>query len=170
MHYAIIGQMKKQLQQLDKWLDMATAFAKERGFEPDLFLSMRLSPDQFPLVRQVQNACDTVKLAAARLSGKEAPKHEDNEKTIDELHTRVRAVVEWLGAFSEADFAEAATRTITQPRWKGKTMTGADYFLQHALPNFYFHTAHTYALLRHGGVPIGKRDYLGQLTQTEPAA
>jgi hypothetical protein len=170
MHYAMIGQMRKQLLQVDKWLDMATAFAKERNFEPDLFLQARLTVDQFPLVRQVQTACDTVKLAAARLSGKEAPKHEDNEKTIDELHTRVRAVVEWLGGFSEADFAQAATRVITQPRWKGKSMTGADYFLEHAVPNFYFHTAHTYALLRHNGVPIGKRDYLGALTMSETAA
>jgi hypothetical protein len=165
MYFAIIGQLKKELGQLDKWLDSAAAFAKEKSFEPNLFLGFRLAPDQFAFARQVQTACDTAKLAAARLTGKEAPKHADTEQTLDELHARVQSVIAYLGTFTDKDFEGAATRSVTQPRWEGKTMSGADYFQEHALPNFFFHLTHAYALLRHNGVEIGKRDYLGPLSQ-----
>ena len=165
MYYRIFSQFKKQLMQLDKWLETATASAQAKSFDPNVFLGFRLAPDQFPFARQVQTACDTAKVAASRLTGKEAPSHPDTEQPLDELRARVRAVVTYLDGFSERDFEGAATRTITQPRWEGKTMTGADYFLEHALPNFYFHLTHTYAILRHNGVSLGKRDYLGALTQ-----
>ena len=160
--------MKKQLVQLDAWLDKADASAKARSFDANAFLECRLAPDQFPFVRQVQITCDTAKLAASRLSGKEAPSHADTEKTVDELRTRVRAVIEYLDGFTAKDFAEAASRSITQPRWEGKTMTGHDYFVEHAVPNFYFHLSTAYALLRANGVALGKRDYLGALTQHAP--
>lgn len=168
MSHEMIGQMKKQLGQLDKWLDAAATYAQEKKFEPNLVLSYRLAPDQFPLVRQIQSCCDTAKLATARLTGKDAPSHPDTEQTLDEVHARVRAVIGYLDGFSAADFAGAATRVITQPRWEGKFMTGADYLLEHAVPNFFFHLSHTYAILRHIGVPIGKRDYLGTLTLRTP--
>jgi len=168
MHYAILCQMKKQLGQLDMWLETAAKSAQTRSFDPNLFLGFRLAPDQFAFARQVQTACDTAKLAAARLTGKEAPSHADTEQTIDDLRARVRAVINYLDGFSEADFAGAATRVITQPRWQGSTMSGADYFLEHALPNFYFHLTHAYAILRHNGVSLGKRDYLGALSLRAP--
>ena len=168
MYFEMIQEMKKLLGNLDKWLGAAGAFAKERSFDPNAFLDVRLAPDQFALVRQVQSSCDTVKLAAARLAGKQPPAHADTEKTLDELHTRVRSVISYLDGFTAKDFEGAATRVITQPRWEGKVMTGADYFLEHAVPNFFFHTTHTYALLRANGVPVGKRDYLGTLTQRMP--
>jgi hypothetical protein len=116
----------------------------------------------------VQVTCDTVKLGASRLTGKDAPAHPDTEQSLDELRARVKAVVAYLDGFSEKDFEGTATRVITQPRWEGKTMSGADYFLEHALPNFFFHLTTTYAILRHNGVGIGKRDYLGALTQHAP--
>jgi hypothetical protein len=168
MFYESILQMKKSLGQFDKWFDLAESYAKERSFEPNLYLNFRLAPDQFAFVRQVQTTCDTAKLCAARLTGKEAPKHPDNEQTLDELRARVRSVVAYLDSFSAKDFDGAATRSITQPRWEGKVMTGQDYFLEHAMPNFYFHAAHSYAILRHNGVPVGKRDYLGALSQRLP--
>jgi uncharacterized protein len=168
MYYATFGQMKKTLGQLSKWLDAAATFAQSRSFDPNLFLGHRLTLDQFPFVRQVQIACDTAKLGAARLAGKEAPSHADTEQTLDELRARVATVIAYLDGFSEADFRDAATRVITQPRWEGKVMTGADYFLEHVMPNFFFHASHAYALLRQAGVPIGKRDYLGTLTQRLP--
>lgn len=168
MYYATFGQMKKMLGQLDKWLDAATAFAQTKSFDPNVFLEFRLAPDQFTFARQVQLTCDTAKTAASRLSGKDAPSHPDTEKTIDELRARIRSVIAYLDGFSEKDFEEAATRSITQPRWEGKVMTGADYFLEHAMPNFFFHVAHAYAILRHNGVSVGKRDYLGALTQRMP--
>ena len=168
MYYEMFSQKKKMLGQLDKWLDAAAAYAKAKSFDPNVVLGLRLAPDQFAFARQVQAACDTAKLAAARLTGKEAPSHSDTEQTIEELQARVRAVIAYLDGFSAKDFEGAAKRVITQPRWEGKTMTGANYFLEHAVPNFFFHTTHAYAILRHNGVSIGKRDYLGPLTQQAP--
>ncbi|MGZ3424905.1 MAG: DUF1993 domain-containing protein [Polyangiales bacterium] len=168
MYFEAFGQMKKQLGQLDKWLEMAAAFAKQKSFEPDTFLGFRLAPDQFAFARQVQVTCDTAKLGASRLSGKDAPKHEDNEKTLEELRARVQSVIAYLDGFSEKDFESAATRVVTQPRWEGKVMSGADYFREHVQPNFFFHLATAYGILRHNGVNIGKRDYLGALTMRQP--
>jgi len=165
MYYRTFSQFKKHLGQMDKWLEAAAAHAQARAFDPQVFLGLRLAPDQFAFARQVQTACDTAKLAASRLTGKEAPSQPDTEQTLDELRARVRSVVGYLDGFSEKDFEGAAARTVTQPRWEGKTMTGADYFLEHALPNFFFHLTHAYAILRHNGVSLGKRDYLGALTQ-----
>ncbi len=169
MYQAIFAQMTKELRQAEKWLDAAVAHAEAKKFDPNLFLGFRLAPDQFAFARQIQVVCDTAKLAAARLTGKEAPKHEDTETTIDELKTRLRAVIEFVGGCSDKDFESAATRVISQPRWEGKTMTGANYFVEHALPNFFFHLTTAYAILRHNGVSVGKRDYLGALTYSAPA-
>jgi len=169
MYFETIRQMKKMLGQLDKWLEAAESHAQTKSFDPTNFLGLRLSVDQFAFARQVQTACDTAKVVAARLAGKEAPAHPDTEKSLDELRTRVRSVVQYLDGFSAKDFEGAATRTITTPRWEGKTMTGADYFLEHGLPNFFFHITHAYAILRHSGVSLGKRDYLGPLTQRAPS-
>jgi len=168
MFYKSMLQMKKMLGQFDSWFELAESHAKARGFDSNLYLGFRLAPDQFAFARQVQTACDTAKLSASRLTGKEAPAHPDTEKTLDELRSRVRSVIAFLDGFAAKDFDGAATRSITQPRWEGKVMTGEDYFLEHAQPNFYFHVAHCYAILRHNGVPVGKRDYLGALTQRLP--
>jgi hypothetical protein len=168
MYYESFSQMKKMLGQLEKWLDTAEAYAKEKSFDPNVFVNFRLAPDQFPFSRQIQTACDTAKLSASRLTGKEAPKHADTEQTLDELRARIRAVIGYLDGMTAKDYEGAATRSITQPRWEGKVMTGADYFLEHAQPNFFFHLTHSYAILRHNGVPVGKRDYLGALSQRLP--
>ncbi len=168
MYYESILQMKKMLGQVATWLDKAEAYAKEKSFDANVFLGFRLAPDQFAFARQIQTACDTAKLSASRLSGKEAPKHADTEQTVEELRARLQAVIAYLDGFSAKDFEGAATRVITQPRWEGKVMTGADYFTEHAQPNFFFHITHSYAILRHNGVPVGKRDYLGALTQRMP--
>lgn len=168
MYLDLFQQMRKQLAQISTWLDAAKGYAETRKFDPDTLVTFRLAPDQFAFVRQIQIACDTLKLGASRLTGKDAPKHADDEKTLAELQARVRSVLDYLDGFTAADFADTAGRSITQPRWEGKTMTGHDYCLQHVLPNFYFHAAHTYAILRHNGVPLGKKDYLGALTMKAP--
>ncbi|PRQ03917.1 DUF1993 domain-containing protein [Enhygromyxa salina] len=168
MYHETFRQMTKMLSQLDKWLETAEAYAKDKKFDPNLFLGFRLAPDQFGFARQVQITCDAAKLAASRLSGKDAPVNEDTEQTLEELRGRVQATAGYLAGFSATDFESAATASITQPRWEGKTMTGADYFLEHALPNFFFHLTTAYAILRHNGVSVGKRDYLGTLTQRPP--
>jgi hypothetical protein len=162
--HASLLQTKKLLQNVDGWLTKAEAHAAAKKYDPNLLLQCRLAPDMFPLVRQVQAACDAAKFAAARLAGKEAPSHPDDEKTIADLRKRVAAVVAYLDGFKASDFDGADGRTVSLPRWEGKSMKATDYFLEHALPNFFFHLTMTYALLRHNGIDVGKRDYLGQLT------
>jgi hypothetical protein len=168
MYYELFSQMKKTLGQVATWLDKAEAYAKEKSFDANLFLNFRLAPDQLAFVKQVQITCDTAKLGASRLTGKEAPSHADNEQTVAELRSRIASVISYLDGYSEKDFEGASTRSVTQPRWEGKVMTGKDYFLEHVQPNFFFHAAHTYAILRHNGVPLGKKDYLGALSQRLP--
>ena len=169
MYTETFAQFKKQLGQLDKWLGTAAEYAEAKKIDPLVFPSLRLAADQFPLTRQVQICCDTVKLAASYLTGKPAESQPDDEKTIAELQTRVRWTIGYLDSFSARDFEGAAARVVSQPRWKGEWMTGADYFLEHAMPNFYFHLTTAYAILRHNGVAIGKRDYLG-VQNKRPAA
>ena len=168
MYNESFGQMKKMLGHIEKWLEAGTEYAKTKSFDPTVLVGARLAPDQFPLSRQVQSACDTAKLGASRLTGKAAPSNPDTEQTLDELRARIRSTIEFLEGISAKDFEGAATRVVTQPRWEGKVMSGADYFREHVLPNFYFHTTHVYAILRHNGVNVGKRDYLGPLTMRTP--
>ena len=170
MYFQLIFQLKKTLSQFDVMFDAAEAHAKAKSFDTSVYMGLRLAPDQFAFARQVQIACDTAKLAASRLSGKDAPVHADTEATLAELRARVASVVSYLSAFKAEDFADAETRLITQPRWEGKTMTGANYLLEHAIPNLYFHVSHAYAILRHAGVVVGKKDYLGALTMQAPSA
>lgn len=169
MYEATYRQLKKMLGQLDKWLEMAKAHTDAKSIDPKTILEMRLAPDQFPFVRQVQTACDTAKLSISRLTGKEAPVASDTEASFDDLRARIRTTLSYLDTFNPNDFIGADSRRVTNPRWEGKVMTGHDYFLEHALPNFFFHVVHAYAILRHAGVPLGKRDYLGVLSLSAPS-
>ncbi|HEY1536122.1 MAG TPA: DUF1993 domain-containing protein [Polyangiaceae bacterium] len=163
--YAItIPQFKNTLTQIEKWLDLAVEHAKTKSFDANVLLTSRLAPDQYPLVRQIQSACDTAKFTPARLLSKDAPKHPDTETTIDELRTRLHAVREYLDGYKAEEFAGAETKQVLLPFLGGKHVLGADYVSQMQLPNFYFHATHSYAILRHNGVPVGKMDFLGQLT------
>ena len=162
--YQNVLEMKKLLRNVDAWLDKAVAHAKARNFDPNVLLESRLAPDMFPFVRQIQGACDSAKLAAARTAGKEAPSHPDDEKTIDDLRKRVATVTSYLDGFGKADFEGTDARKISLPRWEGKSMSATDYFVEHAQPNFFFHLTTAYAILRHNGVDVGKRDYLGALS------
>jgi uncharacterized protein len=162
--HVIVLEMRKLLRNMDGWFEKAKAHAAAKNFDANLLLQMRLAPDMFPLVRQVQSACDSAKFAAARTAGKEPPAHADTEQTIDDLRARIATVVAYLETFKASDFDGAEKRTISNPRWEGKTMTAPDYFVEHAVPNFFFHFSMVYAVLRHNGVDVGKRDYLGQLS------
>jgi hypothetical protein len=156
-------QFTKMLRNLSGILDKAGQYAETKKFDVDVLMQSRLAPDQFGFVRQIQIACDTAKLGASRLTGKEAPSHADTEKTLAELKTRIDSTVTYLQKFAGGDFAEAATRHITQPRWEGQYLTGEEFLFQHVMPNFYFHITTAYAILRHNGVEVGKKDYLGQM-------
>ena len=161
----VIVQFSKLLGNLTAMLDTAAEHAATKKFDMEVLLQARLAPDQFSLMRQVQVACDTAKLGAARLAAKEssAPSHPDTEQTLAEITARIQSVRAYLGTFSAADFAGAAERRITTPRWKGKSLSGAEFLTQHAVPNMYFHVTTAYAILRHNGVPVGKKDFLGEL-------
>ncbi len=158
-----IPQLSKMLQNLDRWLDKAEAFAKTKKFEADTLVSARLAPDQYPLVRQVQSACDNAKFLAARVTGKEAPKHPDTEQTMAELHARIASARAFVESVTEADLKGADARVIALPFMPGKGMIAGDYVNEMAIPNFYFHVTTAYAILRHNGVELGKMDYIGSL-------
>jgi hypothetical protein len=166
MIYALtVPQFSKMLDNLSAILHKAAAYADSKKFDVAVLLNSRLAPDQFALIRQVQICCDTAKLGVARLTGTldQAPKHADDETTLAQLLQRIEDTKQYLAGFSAADFDEAATRTISQPRWEGKTLTGEQFLIQHMLPNFYFHLTTAYAILRHNGVDVGKKDYLGPM-------
>jgi hypothetical protein len=164
MLHDIVLEMKKVLGQVDIWLDKAAAHATAKKYDVNTLLQARLAPDMFPLVRQIQAICDQAKYGASRTAGKEPPSHPDTEQTVDELKKRVATVVAHLDTYSRADFENVGSRTVSLPRWEGKSMTATDYFVQHALPNFFFHATTAYAILRHNGVDVGKRDFLGALS------
>ncbi len=159
-----VPQFIRALKNLNYILDKAAQHAEVKKFDVEVLLNSRLAPDQFNLIRQIQIACDTAKLGVARLTGKEAPKHEDNEKTLPELKSRILQVIDYLSSFSASDFKGAEERQISQPRWEGKYLLGMDYATQHAIPNIYFHITTAYSILRHNGVDVGKKDYLGELS------
>jgi uncharacterized protein len=162
--YTNIREMKKVLEGMSGWLDKAVAFAAAKKFEPDTILTWRIAPDMFPLGRQVQMTCDQAKYAASRASGKEAPAHPDTETTIAQLKERIASAAAYVGTLEDKDFAGAHDRSISLPRWEGKKMAATDYVIEHAQPNFFFHATTVYLLLRHNGVDVGKRDFLGALS------
>lgn len=122
-----VCQLIKMLQNLDRWLDEAVAYANECGFDPDLLVDARLRPDMFPLARQVQSACDTAKFAAARLTGTTAPKNPDEERTIAELKERIAFTVSYLEGFSPEDFEGSLDREFSLPMLQGARVYGRDF-------------------------------------------
>lgn len=163
IHQQTIVQFSKMLKNLSAMLDKANHFADEKKFEIGVLLESRLAPDQFNFIRQVQIACDTAKGAAASWANKEAPAHPDVEKTLPELKKRIDTTISYLNTFSEADFKGASERKITRPRWEGKHLLGDEFLHWHAVPNFYFHITTAYSILRHNGISIGKKDFLGEI-------
>jgi hypothetical protein len=143
-------------------LAKADANARLRKFEPDVLAGLRLAPDMLPLASQVRIACDAAKLCMARIGGLEAPRFEDNETTLAQLQERVARTLAWLETLpaDALEGREDALVTFPVGRDATRSLSGADYLRQWALPNFYFHITTTYALLRHNGVDLGKRDYL----------
>lgn len=165
--YPIVVEMKKLLGQMTTWLDKAEAHAAAKGYDPNTLLQARLAPDMFPLVRQFQSACDNAKFAAAFSTGKEPPSHPDTETSFAEIRARIASVIEYLGTFRAPDFEGTDAREVKRPRWEGKSMRATDYFLEQAVPNFFFHLTTAYAILRHNGVDLGKMDYVGSVPTQE---
>ena len=153
----------RALQNLSHLLDKGAQYADSKKFDVSVLLNSRLAPDQFHLIRQVQIACDTAKLSASRLTGKAAPVNDDQEKTLPELKARIEQTISFLKTLTKEDYVDAEERKITNPRWEGKHLLGREFFSYHTIPNFYFHVTTAYSILRHNGVDIGKKDYLGEL-------
>jgi uncharacterized protein len=144
-------------------LTKAEAHATEKKIDPNAFLQARLFPDMFSLLRQVQVACDFAKSVSARLAGVDVPKHADTEQTFAELQARIDSVLSFIGGLDAAKFGDAVTREIVTQAGtpKEKRFTGQSYLLNYGLPHFFFHATTAYAILRHNGVDVGKKDYIG---------
>jgi hypothetical protein len=153
----------KSLGNLKVILGKAKAFAEEKKIEEIVLLESRLALDQYPLVKQVQIACDNAKGTAARLANVEPPKMEDNEKTIAELETRIDTTITFVQTLTEAQFEGSEERKIPIYFMPGKYMLGFEYVTEMALPNFFFHLTTAYSILRHHGLNIGKTDFIGNL-------
>ena len=158
-----VPQFTKMLKNLDAILAKVPAFADAKKFDTTVLLNSRLAPDQFALTRQIQIACDTAKTCVSKLTGKDAPVHDDKETTLTQLQLRIADTIKFVSSMTEKDFSGAAERQVTTPRWEGKFLLGHEYVTQHSIPNFYFHMTTAYAILRHNGLEVGKKDYLGPM-------
>lgn len=163
MYYQVVSQCTQSLKNIETWLDKAEQFAAAKKLDIGVLLNGRLAPDMKPLIYQVQSACDYVKAAAAWLSGQKPPKHEDNEQTVEELRARIRKTVDFAESVSKAQYEGAKGRKVSLSWAPGKVLGGEDYLLQMTIPNVYFHIAMVYAVLRSGGVDVGKMDFLGAI-------
>jgi hypothetical protein len=154
----------RMLNNLAAILDKGAASAEARAIDPLVLAGARLAPDMFPLTRQVQIACDAAKGGAARLAGVPAPAHPDVEATFAELRARIDATIAFLDTLTPDQLEGAENRAITlKLRGEEVVLPGLAFLLNFALPNFYFHIATAYDILRHNGVPLGKRDFLGEV-------
>ena len=162
-HQASAAVFIRSLRALSAILDKAAAHAEAKKIEPAALLQARLFPDMFSFTRQVQIATDFAKGSAARLAGVEIPAWEDNEDSFETLKARVEQTIAFLEGLEPATFDGGEDRDISLTR-RGETTVhkGADYLLHQAMPNFYFHLTTAYALLRHNGVEVGKRDFIGK--------
>jgi hypothetical protein len=164
MYAQIIAQCARSLKTVETLLDKAEQQAADKGFDVAVLLTGRLAPDMKDLIYQVQSACDYVKAGAAWLSGQTPPQHEDNERTVGELQARIRKTIAFVDSVTAAQYAGASERRVGLS-WAppGKVLGGEDYLLQMTVPNTYFHIAMAYAVLRQGGVDVGKMDFLGSI-------
>ncbi|TIV68962.1 MAG: DUF1993 family protein [Mesorhizobium sp.] len=163
MYDISVAVFSARLKALASVLSLAEQNAADRKIDPQVFLTARLAPDMFALTRQVQIATDHAKGAPSRLAGLEVPKYEDNESSFEELHARIAKTLDHLATFSAADLDGSETRTI-ELRLAGRevSLSGLQYLLNAAMPNFYFHVTTAYDILRHNGVPLGKATFLGR--------
>jgi len=162
MYQASAPRFANTLRNLSAILDKAQAHADARKIDPKVLTAARLFPDMFPMARQVQAACDTAKGAVARLAGVAIPAHEDTEQTLEELKARIAKTIAFIDTVKPAQVDGSEEREVVLKMRSGEVkFKGMQYLLGHALPNFYFHVTTAYNILRHNGVEIGKRDYIG---------
>ena len=163
MHAASAPIFVRTLTNMLAWLNKAQVYAESRKFDTANFLGLRLAPDMLPFTRQIQITTDGIKGCMARLAGQEVPKWDDNEASFDELRARIRKTLDYVASFNAEQIDGTEGKEILLPTRQGDPMrfTGEAYLKHFVLPNLFFHATTTYALLRHGGVELGKRDFLG---------
>lgn len=164
MYTTSVPMLKQMLNSLHAMLEKTAAHAASTNVEPAVFLQSRLYPDMFPLLRQVQIAADFAKGIPARLAGMDVPAYDDNEQTIVDLQNRIAKTLAFIESMDPAHFEGSETREIVlRPGTpKERKMTGQTYLVNYGLPQFLFHVTTAYAILRHNGVQVGKRDYMGE--------
>jgi uncharacterized protein len=162
MHTASVPIFVKMLGNLSIWLDTAEAHAAAKKFDVSVLLGSRLAPDMLPLTRQIQIACDAAKFGVARLAGGDAPTFEDNETTVSELKARIAKTMAYVQSVAASQIDGTEDKDIEVPSRGAEPMRfkGEAYLKHFVLPNFFFHVTTAYALLRHNGVSLGKRDFL----------
>jgi hypothetical protein len=162
MYAASVPVFRQILTALSAVLDKAEAYAADKKIEPAALLQARLFPDMFPLARQVQVAADFAKGACARLAGVDVPKYDDVESTFAELRTRIATTLAFIATLDQEAIAGSAERAITTGSGeKTRHFTGQEYLMHYAYPHFYFHATTAYDILRHNGVEVGKKDFVG---------
>lgn len=162
MYAASVPVFQRALGNLDAVLRKGEEHAAAQGLDLAELAAARLAPDMFPLTGQIQSASDSAKFCAARLTGTVAPSFADDETTFDEMHQRIAKTLDYLASVDPAGFEGSETRAVVQKSRRGERhFIGTSYLLTFALPNFFFHVATAYDILRHKGVPVGKSDYLG---------
>ena len=162
MYQASAPRFARMLRNLSAILAKAQAHCEAKQLDPAALTTCRLFPDMFPLTRQVQIACDQAKGAVARLAGVEPPKHEDSEQTFPELQARIAKVLDYVESMKAAQIDGSETRDVVLKLRSGELkFKGVDYLFNHAYPNFYFHVTTAYDILRHNGVELGKKDFVG---------
>jgi uncharacterized protein len=163
MYQAFIPPAIRALNNLSAILEKIATHAEVRKIDPSVFVSARLFPDMLPLAKQIQIASDTVKGGAARLSGQEAPKYEDNEASFPELQARIQKTIDYLQSFKPEQIDGSEDKDVTLAMRSGDLhFKGLAYLTTYVLPNLYFHVTTAYAIARSNGVELGKRDFLGQ--------
>mgnify|MGYP001554932468 FL=1 len=156
---------KKMLAAFDAILTKTEKHIADRKIEPAAFLDARLFPDMFTFVRQVQIACDFAKSVPARLAGVDVPSYEDNEKSFEDLHARIAKTLKFIDGIDAAKFAGSEGRRIVLRPGTPRERTfegGEQYLFAYGIPQFFFHVTTAYALLRHNGVDLGKKDFMGE--------
>lgn len=162
MYEASVPVFIRALTNLTAVLKKGAAYANEKGQNADNLLQQRLIFDMFPLVKQIQIACDTAARGTARMAGEEPKSFADSEITLAQVYLRIDNTIAYLRSFKPAQLDGCEDRKVIHKTRAGETVfTGIDYLRQYALPNFFFHCTTAYAILRVAGAPVGKRDYLG---------
>jgi uncharacterized protein len=162
MYAASIPVFRQILTSLSAIIDKAQAHVTEKKIDPAALLQARLYPDMFPFARQIQVATDFARGASARLAGVDVPKYEDSEQSLADLKARIAKTLAFIESLPRAQIDGSEGRDITTSSGpNSKQFKGQDYLLHYALPQFYFHATTAYAILRHNGIEVGKKDFIG---------